>query len=462
MEIENEEIKAESKPEEGMTRREFLKVSGLFVLGTMLPESAEHFTDTRDIRFLEETPDELVPYTAILSSLEYRYNNTYAEFLPCYFHHLGINNEINKDFVKNISSSALFNSNEIWREVPPGTILYMENAKAIFMGLERNNLPTFTKLTPYGLSNVQLGVGIEELKTKKKVRNENVKLYDAVGASRKFDIEGGPVEPNLDLMKELGFDISVTININDGSLNIWDTSKNNLEKINNKEIFCVVGRKLKKNPLLSKDYFSTVRKEMPMTMYDSAKGRHIDTNGINRRALTPHIISEFQGTAVRQNFAKLGENSHTDISLLKEVLNNDGEYVLSNLYNSYTLHEVPRGTENQSVLLREPQLIEANATGHPVEELNLSGGCVNMEGETWKLLKDLMNTYIEDNKRVGVIFTTPEVDQRYLVRKGNSNSHFYTNDPFGGRGGTWEYNDSVNYNDQYRNRKYNIFPDRDN
>lgn len=454
--------------EKTITRREFLKFAGGVFLGSFIPKEML-MEKGQDIEFFKDTPDEYVPYSSILSSLGYEYGeDEEQQFIQNYLFHLGISNideQDTKDFTVNCELSELLNNRYIWGEIPPGTVMNVNGSLSVFLGLDKNRFPLFSSFSWYGGKQPEIGLSLLSLKRKYSSVSGDTKvsLFDAVDFSRHFDTEGNDISPDFSLFKELGYDVTVVLNINDGSLSIWDIDSG--EKINDKRMFCVVGRRLKRNEFLSKDYLENMWKYIPSSVYDSAIGCHVDPNGVRRKTYTPSIITEFFGTTVVYGFGGLGPDSHTDISLLRQIyIDEDGRPIISNRYSSYTLHEVPRGTNDQSILMREPQLITANKTGLPIENPNLSAGCVNMDGDTWDELKKILNSYRNDGKRVSIMFTTPATNQLSLLRNGNGNSHFHSDDPFGAISGLWGYEskDKVGLDKKkdYRGKAYALFPNR--
>jgi len=455
--------------ENTITRREFLKLAGSAVLGSFMPKEILDVEESKDIKFLEDAPDEYVPYSSILSSLGYEYSeNEEQQFIQNYLFHLGISNldkQDTKDFTVNRKLSELFDNRYIWEEIPPGTVMNVNGSSSVFLGLDKNRFPIFSSFSWYGGKQPEIGLSLLSLRNKYYgfSGDTNVSLFDAVDFSRHFDTEGNDILPDFSLFKELGYDVTVVLNINDGSLSMWDI--NNGDRINDKRMFCVVGRRLKRNEFLSKDYLENMWKYMPFSVYDSAIGCHIEPNGVRRKTYTPPIITEFLGTTVVYGFGGLGPDSHTDISMLRQVyIDKDNKPIISSRYSSYTLHEVPRGTNDQSILMREPQLMKANKIGLPIENPNLSAGCVNMDGDTWDKLKKILNSYLHDDKRVSVMFTTPATKQLSLLRHGSSNSHFHSDDPFGAKSRLWGYGSKyivgLDKKNDYRGNTYALFPNR--
>jgi hypothetical protein len=90
-------------------------------------------------------------------------------------------------------------------------------------------------------------------------------------------------------------------------------------------------------------------------------------------------------------------------------------------------------------LLREPSLIIANTEGIPVDPPNISSGCVNLDGPSWKILKQELNSLLDSGKKISVMFSTPRTDQNLLIKNGTEDSRFYEEDPFGGQIRKWDY-----------------------
>ena len=79
--------------EKTITRREFLKLAGSAALGSFIPKEILDIEESKEIKFFEDTPDECVPYSSILSSLNYEYGeNEEQQFIQNYLFHLGVNN----------------------------------------------------------------------------------------------------------------------------------------------------------------------------------------------------------------------------------------------------------------------------------------------------------------------------------------------------------------------------------
>lgn len=376
-----------------------------------------------------------------------------------------LNKELGGDLVAYVPVKEMISNEKLWEEVPPGTVMYLPEPvghhgydqythTTIFMGLDKNGQPMFAEFSPYMKNGPQYGHGFDKFIkmyagksiTASDPKNEPLKvlMFDAVEASRRYGLEKGAVKPDEKLFKELGYNAVISININDGTLSVSEVDSTGVHAkvVNGKEkYFTVVGRRLKRNKYLSYEYRKGVFTAFPFSMYDSISGTHIEQSGSRRNTYTPPMIADLAGTEVLADFGSLGKNTSTDICLLRQISYNpkSGKFVYSEKYSPYTLHEVPRGTGNQEILLREPQLVTANANGVPLSEPNLSSGCVNMDGESWRAIKNFAKRYLENGKKVAVMFSTPNMDQRSLIRDGNESTWFYGDDPFGGKIKSWSY-----------------------
>lgn len=490
--------------ERKLSRRNFLKFLGATAIALMswhkTNASAENRLEKHEVEFSNNGPDEITALGAIEAAINdfgdvpYEWNGTNRHcsgFVAAYMKHLGykvssdssvfpesstvaqgpylekLNKELGGDLVAYVPIKEMIadNGSTLWGKVPPGTVMYLPEREghngydtythtAVFLGLDKERKPMFAEFSSYMKHGPQHGHGFDtfiKMYSGKDITPTNpnngplkVLMFDAVEASRRYGLEKGLVKPEEKLFKELGFDISVTVNTNDGSLSIWERTDNGYEqkKIGDKDrFFTVVGRRLKRNKYLSYEYRKTGFPALPFSMYDSISGTHIEQSGCKRNTYTPPMIAEFTGTHRQKNFGQLGESTVTDICLLKQVFRDPltKKFVIAILNNFYTLHEVPRGTADQEILLREPQLKKANENGIALMNPNLSSGCVNMDGESWKVVKEFLNLCLSQGKKVGMMFSTPNMDQKNLIREGNENAWFYGNDPVGGKARAWAY-----------------------
>lgn len=376
-----------------------------------------------------------------------------------------LSNELGDDLVAEIPVEKMLSGRFDWQQVPPGTLLYLPHARwdqhagsythaTIFMGLDSEKKPLFAEYSGQMRNGPQYGKGLREAFsgyreyfTRMRNRfNPNVFMFDAVEASRRFDLEDGHVIPDGELFKELGYDSVVALNVNSGRLGLWEITDDGSAKqrdiAGRGDMFAIVGRRLKRNRFLGAVYHDYMEPSVPFSTYDSGGGRHIDSEGVVRRTYTPLGIFHLKEITTIGNFGGLGSSSYTDTTLLGELYRNqEGEVVTSELNSYYTLHDVPRGTEDQEILLRERPLSEANSKGEPLDNLNLSSGCVNLDADAWRDLKEELEQQMEDGKNIALMFSTFRTNQNDLIKPGSENSWFYGSDPFGRGAYSWPYGD---------------------
>jgi hypothetical protein len=529
-----------SSNEEGINRREFLKLAGATLAGTVValttPKKivASESTDPRDITFLESGPDEITALGAVVAAVKEFNKQPYtwdsaklhcSGFVGEYMRHLGFEvsrddtdpglykadstepmpeattvkqaqylHELNKslggDLIAEVPLKKMLTDRELWQQVPPGTVMYLPEPEGhhgydtythttVFIGLDSDKKPRFAEFSGYMSNGPEYGHGFSQfasLYRKKSIEpklssNKELKvlMFDAVEASRRFDLEHGVVTPDTELFSKLGYDNVISININDGRLSMWEITEDGAKKQKigeREEMFTVVGRKLKRNKYLSNEYWEKMSDSNPSTIYDSGSGCHIDKEGIRRTTYTPPLISELAQTEVLANFGGLGAQTHTDICLLRQIyFGRNNSKILSNKFSPYTLHEVPRNTGDQEILLREPALEIANTRGRPVELPNLSSGCINLDGDSWGILKKEIKRLQESGKKISVMFSTPRINQKDIIKPGDENSWFYENDPFGGEVNKWGYSETegIGHNNWIyykRNKEYPLFKER--
>jgi len=508
-----------NESEKLISRRDFLKISGLQTLGVLSLPFAPYISgldksiQENEIDFVNPCSDELTSLGAVLSTInsfskESDFHSKYPrslQFIGKYYCNLGLNvaeyprdiptfsqmqfdyipvndirmqiqhlnnlnNFLGRDLIAEVDLEDILYDSKIWEEIPPGTVMYMpnENIKqeysyiAIFLGIEKKGSPIFAGLSFKPESNISL----KELSSLYKGnKNDNLKvtLFDSVEASRRHGFEKGSVVPDQEFLRNLGFDIVTTVNINDGTLTVWDISQVSPKLIeigDKKRIYCAVGRRLKRNESLSLSYWNSKYKTSEYSTFDGISGTHYE-NGIRRRTFTPPLIAEYLGHSVIQGFGGLGPDSSTDIAFLKPLHWDtiSRKLVLGN-YSSYTLHEIPR-TDNPGVLGRLPMLIEANKKGKALDNPNLSAGCVNMDRDSYKQLVDELRVQKRNGKKIAVIFGLKGCNQRLLITPGSENMSFHSIDPFGGKSRNWDYNTvDDNGNSQERKKKYHIFLNR--
>lgn len=252
-----------------------------------------------------------------------------------------------------------------------------------------------------------------------------------------FTTPGGPVEFNSSILRQSGVNIAITVNVYDGTTVVWDIGNNTMlpvfpeQEID--EVYAIMGRRLPVNPDLTMLYAESDF-AADGSWYDGEFGVLYDAQGNPRTSFTPLMVAAVSGFADVQNFGLIG--GHTDIGLIRRLyIDEGGQQVEQVGFNShYTIHRVPQDTPDQSVLLREPDLIRANSIDNPnrgplsFPTLNRSSGCVNYDATTWIALKTAVSPYIESGQIVIVIFSVPGLDQDLLL--GDERSSYMGADPF--------------------------------
>lgn len=244
--------------------------------------------------------------------------------------------------------------------------------------------------------------------------------------------QGGPIAPQLQ------FDgVVIVLNINDGTTTVWRSTPTGYIQLpvddqGSMEAYAVVGRLLKVNPEIT-DLYASSRFAQDGSYYDGEHGVLYDSLGIARTTYTRYgVFSLEEGFYDTPGFG--GLQGHSDIGLLKALYRQNDQIVTYDLHSHYTIHRVPQGTDDQEILLREPDLVLANTPGvtfgplsYPT--LNRSSGCVNYDAQTWIELKNVIQPYLNEDIGVYVIFTTPSIDQNLLLNV----DPFMGNDPMSNR-----------------------------
>ena len=170
------------------------------------------------------------------------------------------------------------------------------------------------------------------------------------------------------------------------------------------------------------------------SQYDAATGVWYSQKGCPRRTLTPPLIIWVNDVVWIANFGNIGGQTHILLGQPAEVIN--GEIITSStgLNSSYTLHEVPRNTGVQEILLREPLIKKANIEGHPLQTPFLSSGCVNLDAATWQKIVALTRKDLP-SRPVFLFFSVPGFPLDLTMQK----DFLQGVDPFGYRSTLWEY-----------------------
>lgn len=121
-----------------------------------------------------------------------------------------ISENYGKDLVSEITLKEMLSNEEIWEEIPAGTVLYLPERighhgydtfthTAIFMGLDSNQEPMFSEFSVYMKNGPEYGHGFEQFT--RMYRGQNIEpynskngelkvfLFDAVEASKRIRLE---------------------------------------------------------------------------------------------------------------------------------------------------------------------------------------------------------------------------------------------------------------------------------
>ncbi len=386
-----------------------------------------------------------------------------------------------------IPLSKLISDPNLWDHIRPGTAMYFQRGEghqgynmyyhtAVFVGISEG-VPQFAHYAPNHTSGPRIeplhdvlamyqtrsGYNIEPVDTGTSTpKYLTAYAFDTLAVSRRLQKENGPVTPDISssMLAQYNPDTLITVNINDGTTTLWKKNNNHQyvqtpfvrNGTNQKELYAVLGRHLKINPDLTQAYseFASSRR-LTGALYDGQTGTYWK-NGVSRRTYTPPIISRLIQFERIANFGNLGPSSATDIAVIRPLTWSEKEVTDATTENShYTIHEIPRGTSNQEILLREPDLIAANDPNGPNHGplrnpalLNRSSGCINYDRDTWKAIKDAVQGDLSSVKKVLTVFASPRVPFDTL-----NNPVLRDTDPFGGiRVTQWSYDaarDRINY-----------------
>ncbi len=325
-----------------------------------------------------------------------------------------------------------------WETIPPGSMIFLETAIShrgyntlqhvtVLLGRNSAGEPLFADYAAGMLSGPVVGRtlyqllrlypnhwGWEPYPVPGAPEELRVMVFDAIGAARQMWLEGGVVYPEWELIVgKLAADVVVTVNVNDGTTAIFDTSRLAEWPVEEEQAYAVVGRLLKADPPLTMKF-----RETPFArkgFYDGENGLYWE-DGLLRRSYTPYLIAQLSGFERVDGFG--GLNGSTNIAILIAYVTYSGVVVLEEDHSDYTIHAVPDVSE-QDILLREPLLEEANRGGVPVPEsdVHLSSGCVNYDHATWGRLKAYLQDSLDQGLRVVVIFSAPGVPQDRILER---------------------------------------------
>jgi len=356
---------------------------------------------------------------------------------------------------------------DYWQGKRPGSLVYLATAEAhngynqvshvaVFIGMG-NNEPLFAEFGLQMLKGPQTKRTLDELSSMY-VRNGNGELdlkpyntglsrpdqlvgyvWDTIGAAREMWREGGPVAPEGKIVTDIESSAVITVNTNDGTIGYWRIDQGQTELIpvhsaDSPYAYAAIGRRLRKNSPISTINYYNAGMGKDGSQYDSITGVWYSQKGCPRRTLTPPLTILLKDIVWIGNFGNIGGQTHILLGQPAEIIN--GEIITSStgLNSSYTLHEVPRNTGIQEILLREPSIRKANVEGHPLEMPFLSSGCVNLDAATWQKIVALTRKDLP-NRPVFLLFSVPGFPLDLTMQK----DFLQGVDPFGYRSTLWEY-----------------------
>lgn len=356
---------------------------------------------------------------------------------------------------------------DYWQGKRPGSLVYLATAVshngyntlshvAVFTGM-RNDGPLFAEFGPKMLKGPQTkrtlnelssmythtGDGKLDLKPYDTGSSQPDRLvgyvWDTIGAAREMWREDGPVIPEGSIVTDLESSAVITVNTNDGTIGYWRMYQGQTElipihSVDSPYAYAAIGRRLRANSPSSTVNYYNAGMGKDGSQYDAITGVWYSQKGCPRRTLTPPLTILLKDIVWIGNFGNIGGQTHILLGQPAEMSN--GEILISptGLNSSYTLHEVPRNTGIQEILLREPLIRKANMEGHPLQMPFLSSGCVNLDAATWKKIVALTSKDLP-NRPVFLLFSVPGFPLDLTMQK----DFLQGVDPFGYRSTLWEY-----------------------
>lgn len=356
---------------------------------------------------------------------------------------------------------------DYWKDKCPGSLVYLATAVshngynevshvAIFTGTD-NGRPLFAEFTPVMLNGPQTKRTLDQLSAMYTHTSDgkfDLKPYDTrsgqpdkllgyvwdtIGAAREMWREGGPVIPEGNLVTDCKSCAAITVNTNDGTIGYWRIDKGQTELIpihsaDSPYAYAAVGRRLRMNRPFSTVNYYNAGMGKDGSQYDGATGVWYSQKGCPRRTLTPPLTILLKDIVWVGNFGNIGGQTHILLGQPAEIVNKEIITSSTGLNSSYTLHEVPRNTGIQEILLREPLIRKANLEGHPLQIPFLSSGCVNLDATTWQKIVALTKQDLLYHP-VFLIFSVPGFPIDLTMQK----EFFQGVDPLGFRSTLWEY-----------------------
>ena len=267
-------------------------------------------------------------------------------------------------------------------------------------------------------------------------------VWDTIGAAREMWRDGGPVIPEGSIVTDLESSTAITVNTNDGTIGYWRIYQGQTElvpihSVDSPYAYAAIGRRLRSNSPSSTINYYNAGMGKDGSQYDATTGVWYSQKGCSRRTLTPPLTILLKDIVWIGNFGNIGGQTHILLGQPAEMSN--GEIITSStgFNSSYTLHEVPRNTGIQEILLREPLIRKANIEGHPLQIPFLSSGCVNLDSATWQKIVALTREDLP-NQPVFLLFSVPGFPLDLTMQK----DFLQGVDPFGYRSTLWEYKDT--------------------
>lgn len=338
-----------------------------------------------------------------------------------------------------------FLEGKLWSQIRPGSVLYFQTVDShnglndyyhtvVLVGYHSDGTPQFAEIAG-GMTNVSLNRNFTDMTDfYRKNGTWNIIPVDLGGTLTPpylkvtwFDPltiinrgqlwqKPGPVIPNSPLLAP--YDKVITINIYDGTLTVFDKSAGSWTPVSilgHDHFYAVLGRFLPANKTITHT-FDTTHQD---SIYDGDFGVYYSFKGIYQHTWTPQLFSRLTGFSYIAGFGGLDGGTDTSL-LIPQVYSPDGKTIEDYWdYSSFTFHRVP-DVKNQDMLLRVDLLSRANDLSSPfygpisVPEVNLSSGCINLDADSWAILKNYLQGELDSGKQIAVIFSYPDFDQNLL------------------------------------------------
>lgn len=236
-------------------------------------------------------------------------------------------------------------------------------------------------------------------------RGHDIQVYFHPGVE---EVErSGPVEVNYRPFLE-SYDTVVTVNIYDGTLTVFSVADDgSTEAIYSAKV--LVGERIPNSQALANAYAASTF-AADGSYFDAEKGIYYDASGVPRTTLTPPMLAELDGFLAIDGFG--GESLkgvQTDTALIRAITVGG----ISDTNSEYTFHVVPPKNSSHYEQRRESLSLANQGEGY---DPYWSHGCVNIHPDQWAELKALLQRFLSDGKRVGVVFGYVGFNQNLLVK----------------------------------------------